>query len=308
MPTLPTRAAQPVMKGTSQVQLAPETSAKHSLGKLSSTVDSRKGSLRKHHFHLKKARQTLLTSITRTRSSISLMGTRTLCNSIKISSPTLSAHQPQISQPWMFQAANVPRWLKSSSTMVFERSCDALNALAGVLHKHYIRRGFQMVNKNNAIQEPFRRGLGFAVQWYDLLLVEVEQNSEATLQQSRDKILASKVSTIPASPLPNSEEPSMVMSSIHLPSGNTSLIPGNCSPLLVQHCPACFGATAFGRPLAKGGDIHVATDGNFHHRHRRSAGDSLSRLQMYQMNILTSSPGPPVKSRAQRKMVVGYCG
>ncbi|KAI5986587.1 hypothetical protein EDD15DRAFT_2148813, partial [Pisolithus albus] len=29
----------------------------------------------------------------------------------------------------------------------------------------------------------------------------------------------------------------------------------------------------FGRPLAGGGDIHVATDGNFHHRHRRSAGD-----------------------------------
>jgi hypothetical protein len=29
----------------------------------------------------------------------------------------------------------------------------------------------------------------------------------------------------------------------------------------------------FGRPLSEGGDIHVATDGNFHHRHRRSAGD-----------------------------------
>ncbi|KAF8125809.1 hypothetical protein EV363DRAFT_622203 [Boletus edulis] len=66
----------------------------------------------------------------------------------------------------------------------------------------------------------------------------------------------------------------MVMSSIHLPSGNMSLIPGNCSPLLVQHCPACFGGTAFGRPLAEGGDIHVATHGNFRHCHYRSAGDS----------------------------------
>jgi len=28
----------------------------------------------------------------------------------------------------------------------------------------------------------------------------------------------------------------------------------------------------FGRPLSEGGDLHVATDGNFHHRHRRSAG------------------------------------
>ncbi|KAF8120635.1 hypothetical protein EV363DRAFT_75075 [Boletus edulis] len=45
-------------------------------------------------------------------------------------------------------------------------------------------------------------------------------------------------------------------------------------PLLVQHCPACFGGTAFGRPLAEGGDIHVATHGNFRHCHHRSAGDS----------------------------------
>jgi hypothetical protein len=29
----------------------------------------------------------------------------------------------------------------------------------------------------------------------------------------------------------------------------------------------------YGRALDRGGDIHVATDGNFHHRHRRSAGD-----------------------------------
>ncbi|KAI9568311.1 hypothetical protein HD554DRAFT_2205034 [Boletus coccyginus] len=38
-------------------------------------------------------------------------------------------------------------------------------------------------------------------------------------------------------------------------------------------CPACFGGTTFGRPLAEGGDFHVATDGNFHHRHRCSSGD-----------------------------------
>ncbi|KIK12772.1 hypothetical protein PISMIDRAFT_120278, partial [Pisolithus microcarpus 441] len=49
--------------------------------------------------------------------------------------------------------------------------------------------------------------------------------------------------------------------------------PGTCAPLLVQRCLACFGGSVFGRPLAGGGDIHVATDGNFHHRHRRLAGD-----------------------------------
>ncbi|KAF8414765.1 hypothetical protein L210DRAFT_3719079, partial [Boletus edulis BED1] len=42
----------------------------------------------------------------------------------------------------------------------------------------------------------------------------------------------------------------------------------------LQHRPACFGGTAFGRPLAEGGDVHVATDENFHHPHRCSAGNS----------------------------------
>ncbi|KAL4071964.1 hypothetical protein J3A83DRAFT_4358317 [Scleroderma citrinum] len=43
--------------------------------------------------------------------------------------------------------------------------------------------------------------------------------------------------------------------------------------ILVQHCPACFGGTLFRRPLDKCGDIHVATDGNFHHWHQHSASD-----------------------------------
>ena len=47
----------------------------------------------------------------------------------------------------------------------------------------------------------------------------------------------------------------------------------SCAQILIQRCPACFGGTSFGRSLENGGDIHVATDGNFHHRHRRSAGD-----------------------------------
>jgi hypothetical protein len=46
-----------------------------------------------------------------------------------------------------------------------------------------------------------------------------------------------------------------------------------CAPILVQRCPACFGGEKFGIPLGEGCDIHVAADGNFHHRHRRSAGD-----------------------------------
>jgi hypothetical protein len=46
-----------------------------------------------------------------------------------------------------------------------------------------------------------------------------------------------------------------------------------CALILVQRCPACFGGEKFGIPLGEGCDIHVAADGNFHHRHRRSTGD-----------------------------------
>ncbi|KAG9310188.1 hypothetical protein JVU11DRAFT_9816 [Chiua virens] len=76
---------------------------------------------------------------------------------------------------------------------LFERSCDAVNALASALHMHYIQRGFRMVNKHKkAVQEPFRRSLGSAVQWYDIFQVQVERQVEASLQACRDRINAFK--------------------------------------------------------------------------------------------------------------------
>lgn len=148
---------------------------------------------------------------------------------------------------------------------LFERSCDAINALASALKNHYSRWGFQMTDaqvsfnyifkllltllKGGLIQDPFRRGLGYAVQWFDILQVQVEQQLETLLQRSWDRITAMQ-----ASP---------EISETHSP----TLHPGQCAPLLVQRCPACFGGTLYGRSTAGGGDIHVATDGNFHHRH-----------------------------------------
>ncbi|KAI9455389.1 hypothetical protein HD554DRAFT_2240444 [Boletus coccyginus] len=85
---------------------------------------------------------------------------------------------------------------------LFKWSCDTVNALSSALHTHYIQRGFHMVNNNEPVQEPFRCSLASAVQWYDILQVQVERQS-----------------------------------------------------------------------LTAGGDIHVSTDGNFHHRHHRSTGD-----------------------------------
>ncbi|KAG1867477.1 hypothetical protein C8R48DRAFT_771969 [Suillus tomentosus] len=137
---------------------------------------------------------------------------------------------------------------------LFERSCDAINALASALRTHYSRRGFQVTDsRGDIVHEPFCRGLGHAVQWYDVLQVEIERQADAALQKSRD-LVATRFQR-PELPRPD------------------GLQYGRCAPLLVQRCPACFGGGLFGRPVHQGGDIHVATDGNFHHRHRRSAGD-----------------------------------
>ncbi|KAN0087822.1 hypothetical protein V8E55_006443 [Tylopilus felleus] len=156
---------------------------------------------------------------------------------------------------------------------LFERSCDAINALAAALNTHYTRRGFLMVNKKgDTLQDPFRRSLAMAVQWYDVLQVEVEKHIENVIKSCRDRVYTSK-SHSPLTSESASEPPRQPLELPSNPPCSSALSPGKWASILVQRCPACFGGTQFGRPLAKGGDIHVAMDGNFHHRHRRSAGD-----------------------------------
>ncbi|KAG1722263.1 hypothetical protein EDB19DRAFT_1835080 [Suillus lakei] len=65
----------------------------------------------------------------------------------------------------------------------FEHSYDAIHVLASALKTHYAHRGFQMTNTHGQlIQEPFRHGLGQAIQWFDILQIEVERQTEVSLQ------------------------------------------------------------------------------------------------------------------------------
>ena len=116
------------------------------------------------------------------------------------------------------------------------------------------------------MRDPFRRGLSQAVQWYGILQVELEKQVDNIIQHCR--LLLKRTSEY-ASQL----DPSL-SSLPYAHQGPPSR--GSCPKILIQRCPACFGGTLFGRSLDQGGDIHVATDGNFHHRHRHSAGDSPS--------------------------------
>jgi Kyakuja-Dileera-Zisupton transposase len=112
-----------------------------------------------------------------------------------------------------------------------------------------------LLRKGEIIQDPFRRGLGYAVQWYDILQVQIERRVEEAVQNSRNRVATLRS---------QAEDYTSTLSTLRR---------GRCAPILIQRCPACFAGTMFGKPTAEGGDIHTATDGNFHHRHRRAAGD-----------------------------------
>ena len=115
------------------------------------------------------------------------------------------------------------------------------------------------------MRDPFRRGLSQATQWYSILHIELEKWVDNITQQCRLLIKP----TIEPLANPMSASPSLAVQQD--PPSRSS-----CAEILIQWCSVCFGGTSFGKPLDQGGDIHVATDGNFHHRHRRSAGYSPS--------------------------------
>ncbi|TDL19236.1 hypothetical protein BD410DRAFT_900284 [Rickenella mellea] len=149
---------------------------------------------------------------------------------------------------------------------LFERSGDAITAVAAALRDFYISRGYRLVDKKGKpIDDPFRRGLGHAIQWYDCLRLRIDAVIEETLNQARVRAKTNPVSF----PVP---------SRTAADTGNTELKVGDlrkgeCHPLLQHRCPACFGGAFYGRATSQGADLHIAVDGNFHHRHRRSAGD-----------------------------------
>ena len=153
--------------------------------------------------------------------------------------------------------------------------------------------------QGTVIQEPFQQSLGAAVQWYDILQVEVDQKIKVTLQVCGDCIRNVKIqahlttpTSTPCTPVqclqsmiphhPSSTNslhdlpPIPAPASDVFPSYKQSLTPGSCASILIQQCLPCFGGTIFGRSIADGGDIHVATDSNFHHHYYWSAGNSPS--------------------------------
>ncbi|KAJ7588018.1 hypothetical protein C8J56DRAFT_889864 [Mycena floridula] len=189
----------------------------------------------------------------------------------------------------------VPRYAVSIPLLdfyrgLFERSCDAIHALSNALHTVYEKKGFRMVNKDGIpIKDPFRRSLGHAVQWFDALELHTKAKVDEAIHKS-DQLLQSDHAAKVESPTPlkSTESPSTLdpCSLDDILQGKPAVSPppspgmfeagtGECHRMLRDLCPACFGGSHFGRPLKEGSDIHVAIDGNFHHRHIAGTGEDI---------------------------------
>lgn len=189
--------------------------------------------------------------------------------------------------------------------------------MASVLNTFYTCQGFILLNnkvsrfldvslsipntwqQGQPIQDAFWHGLGYAIQWYDILQVHVEQQVESALQSADHHMQESRAQCSTESlttEIVILHDPVSLNSSHSLPPIQTvhgSLTLGQCACILQQRCPACFAGLLYGRSSKKwvfyhvvklvitnpcshsGADIQIAVDDNFNHQHLRSAGQCL---------------------------------
>ncbi|KAJ8076923.1 hypothetical protein AAF712_011238 [Marasmius tenuissimus] len=185
-----------------------------------------------------------------------------------------------------------------------EHSSDAVTSLAAALETTYRRRGFRLLDsEGKAPTDPLRRALGHSLEWYDMLRNDIDRHLNDRLEDTKTKlpqlpdaissitsshttstafsmVPAPKLTTIPhANTQPEaSNQPATV---IEEGEGEKPLAAGQCAGYLQRLCPACFGGQRFGESFQNGGDIHVALDGNFHHRHLKSGGDGVEFYDSY---------------------------
>ncbi|KAJ2934568.1 hypothetical protein H1R20_g2518, partial [Candolleomyces eurysporus] len=148
-----------------------------------------------------------------------------------------------------------------------EHSSDAVTAMSAALNASYRKRAFAITNvQGKKVQQPFRRGLGYALQWYDCALVEIERQKARAIASKFYELFKVPSGTgeeflQPPTPSPSTTAP-------------LDLQADECHRILQLRCAGCFGGRHFGSSFASGGDIHVAVDATFNHRRLRSASSS----------------------------------
>ncbi|KAF7299371.1 hypothetical protein MIND_00886400 [Mycena indigotica] len=189
---------------------------------------------------------------------------------------------------------------------VFERSCDAITALAHALRTVYERRGYQVLSTKQAgarASDPFRQSLTQAVLWSSNLRDRLQSRLTAVLASAEDAITsATQGATQGAtqSDIDHSASMGSISSSVVLNEAShdssatpTPLVDNNNNPQVTLQTAARTGVVHsvgtyssilfvcfFGTDLAvSGGDIQLAGDACFSYRHLRSAGDGPTGYQ-----------------------------
>ncbi|KAJ8094200.1 hypothetical protein PM082_023409 [Marasmius tenuissimus] len=202
------------------------------------------------------------------------------------------------SQPRMAVAIN----LLDLYQALCQHSADAVTSLAAALETTYACRGFRLLDaQGNTPTDPLRRALGHSLEWYDMLQNDINRYLENQLENLKMN-LPSLPDTISCISSPHSQSNAFLMVPSHTsddltpqpdptnssderaedePVQETPPTPGQCSGYLQRLCPACFGGEKFGETFDRGGDVHVALDGNFHHRHLKSGGDGVEFYESY---------------------------
>ncbi|KAJ6538413.1 hypothetical protein B0H10DRAFT_1763262, partial [Mycena sp. CBHHK59/15] len=163
---------------------------------------------------------------------------------------------------------------------LFERSCDAVTALAAALHSIYTRRGFKVVtHRGDFNKDSFRDAFGHAVQWYNNLRAKMMRKVDTVLDDAAKSLFPPPppltARTDEENTAPTNVEASEVPEEASF--APNILVPGRAHRILRERCPACFGLETWGRPLSEcGGDVQLGSDGCFSYRHLRSAGDGPS--------------------------------
>lgn len=150
-----------------------------------------------------------------------------------------------------------------------ERSSDAVTAMSAALNASYRKRGFIFVNaqvslaalsngsdshhrmQGRKVKQPFRRGLGYALQWYDCTLVEVErQKAQAIASKFYELFRVPSGTGKEIPPLPTTPGPSVSAAS-NLNAASSLQQANECHRILQLRCAACFGGQRFGRSFAR---------------------------------------------------------
>jgi hypothetical protein len=118
---------------------------------------------------------------------------------------------------------------------------------------------FTAFSQGTVSRDPFRRGLGYAVQWYDSLKVRVERSVDHATEEADGRIQARKSGDrvtenenndritvmgdrFTASPMAFQEQETHSRGT----RPSSSLSQEQCARILQQLCPACFGGVSFG--------------------------------------------------------------